>query len=123
MAEIESRQAALSELKSSITKNDDVYAKLINLKKEAENDVEQLSHILKGLKQDVDVMTAEKASVETEVRELYKQKKIYETDAAQLQAAAAEAKLHRDNATQQGQAGPVLLRLLNFFFCCCSFVF
>ena len=48
VAEMESRTSALSELKSAITANDDVYAKLINLKKEAENDVENLSDILKG---------------------------------------------------------------------------
>merc|ERR1712228_203811 len=99
--EMESRSSALTELKSTIAVNDDVYAKLVNLRKEAENDVEGLGEMLKGLKHDVDVMTSEKAAVETQVRELFKQKKIYETESAQIQAAANEAKQHRDTATQQ----------------------
>ena len=48
-------------------------------------------------------MTSEKNAVETQVRELFKQKKIYETEIAQIQAAADEAKQHRDTATQLGE--------------------
>ena len=45
---MESRTSALAELKSTIAVNDDVYAKLVNLRKDAENDVESLSDMLKG---------------------------------------------------------------------------
>ena len=49
LSEVENRSAALNELKSSITVNDDVYAKLVSLRQEAEKDVEALSDMLKGL--------------------------------------------------------------------------
>ena len=45
---MESLTSALAELKSTIAVNDDVYAKLVNLRKDAENDVESLSDMLKG---------------------------------------------------------------------------
>ena len=45
---MENRSSALSEMKSSISVNDDVLAKLVALRKDAEKDIESLSEMLKG---------------------------------------------------------------------------